>query len=583
MSERKRTRKRLFAAAFLAACLDQSTFAADLPSRKMPAIAVPPVFSWTGLYIGLNFGHAFQAANNIDVTSWNAIDATPLRWGAYSAIGATARVNARLDGFFNGGQIGYNWQSLETFVGVEADMQGAGIRGGGGFGHIVGLPSAAFATTANTSGRLHRSLEYFATVRGRLGYAITPPLLAYVTGGLAYGGISSSIAINQSIHPTLLVGQNARGAAFENRAGWTLGAGFEWAFARHLSAKLEYLYYDLGSFILSNPSSPMAQTNIAGALQILNATTTATRFNGHILRAGLNYRFDWSEPASSGAAMMPVFASPEFLSVKRPNMDGWRFSLMPYTWMVNVNGNSTTAGQTIGTNLTFIDALTTSSAFPLAFMGRLEARNGPVAFYGDLVWEQMRFSGSTFGIRSPFADIAIATSGNGRLKQTMAIGEAGGSYEFERWKFADAPDSYTAFDAFAGFRYWYLGLDLTLDVLNLAASDFLGISRLGGKAIAKSGDVQWIDPVVGLGIRHRVSPGNEFYLRGDIGGFGVGSKFSWQAAAGLDHDFTVASWNLAGSIGYRALGVDFATGSGNRQNGMNTVIHGPTCGMKVRF
>jgi len=97
--------------------------------------------------------------------------------GAASAIGATGSVGAQLNGFFDGGQIGYNWQFSEKFVaGLEADLQGGGVRGGGGF---TGLTPAAtpIPSTVGTGATVHRNLEYLGTVRGRIGYTIAPQML----------------------------------------------------------------------------------------------------------------------------------------------------------------------------------------------------------------------------------------------------------------------------------------------------------------------------------------------------------------------------------------------------------------------
>ena len=379
-------------------------------------------------------------------------------------------------------------------------------------------------------------------------------------------------------------GKPAKGNVFENRVGWTIGAGAEWAFARNLSAKLEYLYYDLGVLSLTGANiSPLAHTNIAGAPQIINATTTSTRFNGHILRAGLNYRFDWGRPDSSTSAATPLFVAPEFTAAEAPAFGDWRLALMPYNWAVDTNGGGTVSGNTVATNVTLIDVLTKSSSFPLAFMGRFEARNGPVSFYGDVAWLQIRFAGSTLALRSPFADVALAVSAGARLKETIGIGEAGGTYEIARWKPGARTDSFTAIDIYAGLRYWFVGLDLTLDAVGAANSQLLGFDEIGTKAFAKSGNLQWIDPVIGLGLRQQIASGHTFQLRGDIGGFGVGSKFSWQTFGGYNYDFTFSSLNLTGMVGYRAVSVDYSRDSGNRRNGLNAILHGPVIGLAMRF
>ena len=64
-------------------------------------------------------------------------------------------------------------------------------------------------------------------MRGRLGYAVTPTMLLYATGGLAYGGISTSTAVRQSLTPSILLSASANSDYFDNRVGWTVGGGVE--------------------------------------------------------------------------------------------------------------------------------------------------------------------------------------------------------------------------------------------------------------------------------------------------------------------------------------------------------------------
>ena len=81
----------------------------------------------------------------------------------------------------------------------------------------------------------------------------------------------------------------------DTRVGWTVGGGVEWMFIPNWSAKLEYLYYDLGSATTSG--AYVAGANTAGALQWAYASTASTRFNGNVVRAGVNYHFNWGAPA----------------------------------------------------------------------------------------------------------------------------------------------------------------------------------------------------------------------------------------------------------------------------------------------
>ena len=88
-------------------------------------------------------------------------------------------------------------------------------------------------------------VDWLGTVRGRMGFLATPAMLIYGTGGLAYGSVSSDFVMTQSHAVSNTFGSLAASLS-DTRAGWTVGAGFEWLFAPNWTARVEYLYYDLG-------------------------------------------------------------------------------------------------------------------------------------------------------------------------------------------------------------------------------------------------------------------------------------------------------------------------------------------------
>lgn len=553
--------------------------AADL-AKKAPLPAAPPVFTWTGLYVGMNAGYAFTASDPINVTTVNAVDRTLLNFGPASALGATGTLRARLDGFFFGGQLGYNWQFSDRFIlGVEADIQGAGVRGGNWQGSAWPTEPLGYAVT---SFKAARQLEYLGTARARLGYAVTPTLMAYVTGGFAYGGANVSGTLSQSLRPTLLLTDTVRADHYDILTGWTAGAGAEMALGRNISAKLEYLYYDLGELWLNNVS--LSPRNIlTGGRPLTDLSAAHTRFAGHLVRVGLNYRFDATIPETSGSAATPLFASPQYAATEKPRYDGWRAKVMPYAWIVNLNGGVTLDARPVSVNATMIDLLTRSAAFPLAFNGRAEISNGPFFAYGDLAWARLRFAGSTLSLRSPIQDAAVAASGLGRLRLTMAIGEAGFGYELARWKLTSAPNSFTAIDGYVGLRYVNVGLNLDGGVNYAVRVPLLDYRRIGRRNLIDGATLWWMDPVIGMRLRHSFAPGSQFEARADIGGFGAGSKFSWQFFGGYNHDFEVKGVQLTGLIGYRALGVDYSKWVEAKESGINAVVHGPVMGLGMKF
>jgi outer membrane immunogenic protein len=274
--------------------------AADLPSRKVPAyLPPPPPPLWTGFYIGLNAGGVFGGSNNVYTS------ASPFYWrggndwiseAALSSALASGGENVDTAGFIGGGQVGYNWQFANAFVaGIEADIQGvAGARGStGSLGG--GVPTLFPDETILSARSVSRGLDYLGTVRGRLGYLATPTLLAYVTGGLAYGGANASTGILQAntfdgAEPDVFA---SAGSFSDTRVGWTVGGGLEWMFLPNWSAKVEYLYYDLGeaTYALSN----LENVQSGGVARYRSYVQSSARFDGHIARAGVNYHFNFGQ------------------------------------------------------------------------------------------------------------------------------------------------------------------------------------------------------------------------------------------------------------------------------------------------
>jgi outer membrane immunogenic protein len=276
-----------------ALALTGAAFAADLPSRAPPPVFLPPPPMWTGFYIGINAGYDWAASRSAETTAFPAFAAPT--WNTelnLSTALATGTPSVNPNGFIGGGQIGYNYQFYNSLVaGIEADIQGiAGSSVSGAFsgsGVPVGVPGETILSTVSTS----KKTDYLGTVRGRIGYLFTPTLLIYGDGGLAYGGINSSTSIFQANTGTGVAPAFASfGRASSTQVGWTAGGGVEWMFLPNWSAKVEYLYYDLGKVTYN--LSPLTFPNL-GAPLYSSIPRTSTRFNGNVVRAGINYHFNW--------------------------------------------------------------------------------------------------------------------------------------------------------------------------------------------------------------------------------------------------------------------------------------------------
>jgi outer membrane immunogenic protein len=259
--------KKIVLATVLAALGSASALAADLPARGMYAKApmMTPIDSWAGLYIGGNVGYGWGTGNTDAVYN-------PTGTGA-----ANASLGSKSNGVIGGGQIGYNWQAGSFVYGLEADIDGAGLRSTSRQGLI---DTAGFAEPAATSFvTATNKLDWFGTVRGRLGLTVTPNFLLYGTGGFAFGGVDNSANTQFSTTP----GASAAASVNTTRTGWTAGAGAEWMFAHNWSAKLEYLYLDLGKSSATGNETP-ALTPVAATYTWHNQE--------NIVRVGVNYHFN---------------------------------------------------------------------------------------------------------------------------------------------------------------------------------------------------------------------------------------------------------------------------------------------------
>ncbi len=291
------------ASSLVVALASGSAFAADMP-LKAPPMAAPPPCVWCGWYVGVNAGYAWSRDDAID-SNGTGIFANPAALAATTAslnasvAGVTTPIPmGRRNGFVGGGQIGYNHQFGMLVAGIEADFQALTGKSSGSVGTVQ--PLVGFApNTAVTTLTASNQVDWLGTLRARFGITATPNMLLYVTGGLAYGEVKSNTVITQQLvgpgTATVNSPYGSNAGISQVRAGWALGAGGEWRFASHWSAKVEYLHYDLGSVsytgTLSNiVTPPGGAVPTGGAFYTLNATSSV-RFSGDIVRVGVNYLF----------------------------------------------------------------------------------------------------------------------------------------------------------------------------------------------------------------------------------------------------------------------------------------------------
>lgn len=258
----------------------------------------------------------------------------------------------------------------------------------------------------------------------------------------------------------------------------------------------------------------------------------------------------------------------------------WRFNAALYGWAMSVSSTMTVHNQTLDTNASFIDLLQKSQSV-IGFMGYFEANKGRVGVYSDLVYSKLGFGAGQTDYRNPVAGLKITASANAALTYELFIAEVGGLYEIQRWPGADG--SSTAVDGVLAFRYWNNSYAATFDATANVSFSNLNLERSFGIATARANAVQWVDPVLGLRLRHRFTPNQEIFVRGDIGGFGLGSQFSWQAVGVYSYSWQFTGYQVAALLGFRALAVNYTQGSGGDFFGMNQILYGPIIGVSFRF
>jgi outer membrane immunogenic protein len=221
--------------------------AADLP-RRMPVPEFVPAFSWTGFYLGTHTGVAVGKTTTSNNAPYGGFDAgVPLSYDLHP-------VN-----IFGGGQFGYNWQYGVYVLGVEADVGYLGVR------------STAYPAPDN-----YVAVKYgwYGTATGRLGLAYDR-LLTYVKGGAAVTSITNSAAdLNGGV-----IDPSDFSETKKTRWGWTVGTGFELAFAPSWSFKTEYMYMNFGKHTSTN----------------LDGDSFEHKNQVHTWKVGLNYRWGGSE------------------------------------------------------------------------------------------------------------------------------------------------------------------------------------------------------------------------------------------------------------------------------------------------
>ena len=209
----------------------------------------PPVYSWTGTYIGFNAGW-IRSESSATVSGGTGIFSN-----------APGKFSNDRDGFLAGLTLGYNANFGSSFVGgIESDIAYTDVD----------ASQTRSNSSNNVSATLSRDMQWFGTVRARAGWLASREFLIYATGGLAYANVERNGSITVG-------GATTSGSGSDWKTGWTVGGGMEWLLGDKTTFKTEYLYYDIDD-------SSVTFVSAGGA----NSATYKSENKGHIVRAGLN-------------------------------------------------------------------------------------------------------------------------------------------------------------------------------------------------------------------------------------------------------------------------------------------------------
>jgi opacity protein-like surface antigen len=223
--------------------------------------------TWAGPYVGFNAGYG-QATSNTGISGVNATAASTVASGFIPG-----DLSSRRAGVLAGGTVGYGWQVERVVYGIEADA---------GYAHIGGStgrtdPLTGVVTTVDSN------ISWLGTVRGRIGRAFTQDVMAFVSGGAAFGGVDVAADVREaSTSPCGSMVVCSGGSASKTALGWTVGAGVEVRLSGWASVKTEYMHIDLGTVGVT--------TSDSGAFGSFGYNADA-KINTNLVRSGLNLRF----------------------------------------------------------------------------------------------------------------------------------------------------------------------------------------------------------------------------------------------------------------------------------------------------
>lgn len=233
----------------------------------------------------------------------------------------------------------------------------------------------------------------------------------------------------------------------------------------------------------------------------------------------------------------------------------WNFTIAPYMWAVSMDGKVTIGDYSASSSMSFSDIM---KGLQVGGLMHMEARKGRFGFFADPIYLKMKQDMtlgaiSSGGEQPPTGDVTATI-------ETWLV-EFGIIYQAGKWRLNDKDSARSAsLDIYGGGRYWYM--HNSLDTTGTASP---------------TDSVDFVDPMIGLSFNADLTEKVVLNLRGDIGGFGAGSDFSWNAAVLFGYRFTPG---ITGFLGYRALYLDYKTSDSPR---LKITMQGPITGIQFAF
>jgi hypothetical protein len=285
------------------------------------------------------------------------------------------------------------------------------------------------------------------------------------------------------------------------------------------------------------------------------------------LSAQVVYGQSAATPPPSDSAILSVETKPA-----TPVQEKWEYAVIPYGIMAALKGNVTIKGVEAKVDMSFSDIL---SDLEIAGMMHMEAKKGRWGFFLDPTYMKLKTSAEgTRSFRGPLGQRTVDILVDADMSMEQWAVDFGGFYELTKTPVGQDKDKMMYLDLLVGGRYWYLSTDV--DIGRVLDTNGNQVSR----SISQSGSRQWIDPFFGLRTRFQLTKDLMMVFRGDIGGFSIGSQFAWNVSGYLGYSVSemVSLW-----VGYRALGVNYQSGSGNDKFAYDVIIQGPAIGVGFRF